>query len=292
MNKIMKYIAHTVPDSLYVRIKYFYHFHSWPDLSNPKTFNEKIQWLKLHDRRSEYTLMVDKFEAKRYVEKIVGSEYIIPTYGVWDNYEDIHFDKLPDQFVIKCTHDCGGQSICRSKKTFDYRAAKVKIESSLKNNYYWQEREWPYKNVKPRVLIEKYLEESSSEGASVKGLTDYKFFCFSGTPQLLYISRGLENHATAEISFFDLEGKRLLFARSDYKPFSIDVKLPSNYKEMLETAEKIAKAVNNQFVRVDLYSVNNHVYFSEITLHPCGGLLPFCPESADYEVGNYLKLEI
>lgn len=256
------------------------------DLENPKTFNEKLQWLKLYDRKPVYTTMVDKYEAKKYVADIIGEEYIIPTLGVWDSFDDIDFDKLPEQFVLKCTHDSGGLVICRDKSKLDMEHARKKIERCLKRNYYWSSREWPYKDVKPRILAEVYMEDENVAA----GLTDYKFFCFNGKPEMLYVSQGLEDHATASISFYDMEGKDMPFHRSDYKPIEGKFVLPSNFDQMKETAEKMAKAVGSPFVRIDLYSVCGQMYFSEVTFSPCSGMLPFSPKEWDEKIGSWIRL--
>ena len=181
-------------DKKYLSIRYYEIFHKKLDLEKPEGFNEKLQWLKLYNRNPEYTKMVDKYEVKKYIEKIWGKEYVIPTIGVYEKFEDIDFEKLPEKFVMKCTHDSGGLSICRSKENFNKEEAKNKINKSLKKNYYYASREWPYKNVKPRIIAEPYLENQKG-----KGLIDYKFFCFNGVPKFLYISEGLENHETASM---------------------------------------------------------------------------------------------
>ena len=253
------------------------------DLINPQSFNEKIQWLKIHDRNPEYTKMVDKYGAKEYVKKILGEKYIIPTIGVWDDFKDIDFDILPNQFVLKCTHDSGGLVICRDKKSFSIAQAKKNITKSLKREFWQTFREWAYKDVKPRIIAETYMEDKKS-----KTLVDYKFFCFNGSPKLLYVSEGLENHSTARISFFDLEGKRLPFYRNGFQPFDDDIFLPETYDEMLQCADKLAKAVASPFVRIDLYEINRKVYFSEITFYPNGGYIPFEPHEWDKKLGDLL----
>ena len=160
-------------DEAYLKFMYKLKMKRKLNLSDPQTFNEKLQWLKIYDRKPEYTTMVDKYEAKKYVADIIGEEYIIPTLGVWDRFEDIDFDELPDQFVLKCTHDSGGLVICRDKSKLDLKAAKKKINKSLKRNYYWIGREWPYKNVRPRIIAEKFMTDPTSDD-----LQDYKFFFF------------------------------------------------------------------------------------------------------------------
>lgn len=255
------------------------------DLENPKTYNEKLQWLKLYDRKPIYTTMVDKYEAKKYVADIIGEEYIIQTYGVWDKFEDIDFDALPEQFVLKCTHDSGGLAICKDKATFDKKKACKRIKKSMKRNFFWSGREWPYKNVKPRIIAEKYMEDA--EG---KGLKDYKFFCFNNEPKLLYISQGLDNHETASISFYDMNGIEMPFHRSDFKPMEPNYEMPNNFSEMSALAKKIAQSVQSSFVRIDLYSVCGEIYFSEITFYPNSGFVPFEPKEWDRKLGDWIKL--
>lgn len=272
-------------DEHFLKLSYKIRMGKKLNLVNPTTFNEKIQWLKLHDRKPLYTDLADKYKAKEYIASLIGEEYIIPTLGVWDNFEDIEFEKLPDQFVLKCTHDSGGLVICRDKEEFDEGGARKKIKDSLKRNYFWSGREWPYKNIKPRILAEKYMNDGEN-----LGLRDYKFFCFSGLPKMLYVSEGLENHLTARISFYDLKGNELPFCRNDYKPIGEAIELPINFDEMLEIATKIAMSINNPFVRIDLYSIHNKTYFSEVTFSPCGGVLPFEPEEWDQKLGQWIKL--
>lgn len=277
-------------DKKFLEIMYKLKFDKKLNLANPQSFNEKLQWMKLYDRNPEYTKMVDKHDAKQYVADKIGEEYIIPTLGVWDKFEDIEFDKLPEQFVLKCTHDSGGLVICRDKSKLDMEKAKNKITRSLNRNYYYSSREWPYKDVKPRVIAEKYMEEKGDDETVVNGLIDYKFFCFNGEPKMLYISKGLEDHSTARISFFDLDGKEMPFHRKDFAPFDSELILPENYEQMKEIAQRLAKHVNNSFVRIDLYSINNNIYFSEITFSPCSGMIPFEPEEWDAKLGEYIKL--
>lgn len=256
------------------------------NLENPTTFNEKLQWLKLYDRKPIYTTMVDKYAAKEYVAKKIGQEYIIPTFGVWNSFEEIDFDALPDQFVLKCTHDCGGLVICRDKSKLDKEAAREKIERSLNRNYYWHCREWPYKDVKPRIIAEQYMEDENE----ATGLTDYKFFCFGGAAKVLYVSQGLEDHSTARISFYDLEGKEMPFCRSDYKQIHTQFRVPENFDQMIHAANRLAAEIPCPFVRVDLYSVNGMIYFSEITFFPCGGYMPFAPKEWDEIFGSWIEL--
>ena len=272
------------PDATYLKIMNHVYMGKTLNLKNPQTFNEKLQWLKLHDRKPEYTMMVDKYEAKKYVAGIIGKEHIIPTLGVWDSFDEINFDELPNQFVLKCTHDSGGLIICRDKTKLNIEEARRKITACLKQRYYWIGREWPYKNVKPRIIAEKYMESEGDEE-----LTDYKWFCFNGVPQFLYISHGLAKHDTATIDFYDMNHKRMPFKRTDYKSSTVDAPKPSKYDEMVDIAKKLAEGI--PFVRIDLYEINGEVYFSEITFCPCAGWLPFDPPEWDLKLGEYIDLE-
>lgn len=273
-----------MPDDVYLKRKFKIIMKKELDLDNPQTFNEKLQWLKLYNRKPIYTQMVDKLGAKDYVAERIGSDYIIPTLGVWDSFDDIDFDSLPDRFVLKCTHDSGGLVICRDKAAFNKKAAKKKINKSLKKNYYYSGREWPYKDVKPRIIAEAYMEDNKL----AEGLTDYKFYCFGGEPKFLYVSAGMEDHATASISFVTLDWTFAPYERSDYKPLSELPQKPSCFEEMLEICKKLAK--NIPFLRVDLYEINGKIYFSELTFHPCSGFMPFANAEHDLEIGNLLEL--
>lgn len=272
-----------ISDATYLKMLYKERMGKKINLKNPQTFNEKLNWLKLYDRKDIYTTMVDKFEAKQYVAKLIGDSYIIPTIGKWDKFDDIDFENLPDKFVLKCTHDSGGLAICRDKKTFDREAARNKINRSLKHNFYYATREWPYKNVKPRIIAEEYLENIKD-----RGLIDYKFFCFNGIPKFIYISEGLENHATASISFLDMDFERTNFKRKDYKEYEKLPDKPKNFEKMKELAMILSK--NVAFLRVDFYEVNDKIFFSELTFYPCSGFIPFEPEKYDLIIGNMLEL--
>ena len=254
------------------------------NLKDPKTFNEKLQWLKLYNRRPEYTTMVDKYEVKKCVADKIGEEYIIPTIGVWEKFDDIDFDALPNQFVLKCTHDSGGLVICRDKSKLDKVAAREKIERSLKRNYYWHAREWPYKNVKPRIIAEQYMVDESGYD-----LKDYKFFCFGGEVKLCMIERdrakGRNGHA---VDFFDRNFEHQNITVDGYPNAVQAYKKPENYDELLAIAEKLAK--NIPHIRVDLYNVNGRVYFGELTFFQASGNIKFAPIEWDEVLGNWIEL--
>lgn len=270
-------------DEKYLKYKFKMVLGQELNLKNLQTFNEKLQWLKLYDRKPIYTTMVDKYAAKKYIANIIGEEYIIPTLGVWDKFEDIDFDKLPNQFVLKCTHDSGGLVICRDKTKFDYQFAKKKINKSLKRNYFWQGREWPYKDVKPRIIAEKYMQDRQ-----ISKLIDYKFYCFNGEPKFLYVSEGLENHLIAHSSFVTLDWQFAPFYRKDFRPFDNLPLRPKHFDEMLQIARKLSEG--HAFLRVDLYEIEQRVYFSELTFHPSGGWVLFQPLEWNKKIGDWLLL--
>ena len=253
------------------------------NLDNPKTFNEKLQWLKLHDRKPIYTTMVDKFEAKKYVADIIGEEYIIPTIAVYDRVEDIDFDKLPDQFVMKCTHDSGGLVICKDKSKLDKDGALKTLNHFLHRRYYYQNREWPYKNVKPRIIVEKYMEDEKT-----KELRDYKFMCYNGDCKNLFVCTGREIN-DLRVDFFDKEWHHLPFYRK-YKNADFPIVQPDNLDEMISLSNRLAKEINSPFVRIDFYSINKKVYFGEITFYPGSGVERFYPQEWDNKYGELIKL--
>ena len=233
-------------------------------------------------------MLVDKYEAKSLVADSIGESHIIPTLGIWDRFEDIDFSILPNQFVLKCTHDSGGLVICRDKKNFNKKSAKKKINKCLKHNFYYGQREWAYKNIKPRIIAEKYMEDETAKKLGNLGLTDYKFFCFNGEPEFVYVSCGLENHETAQISFLTMNWEKAPFGRSDYLEFEVLPPKPAKFDEMVKIAKSLSSG--HPFLRVDLYEINNKVYFSELTFSPCGGFMPFVPEEWDAKLGEMVNI--
>ena len=283
-NKIMnaRTIRPFIRDDQYLRIMYSIRIGHKLDLDNPVTFNEKLQWLKLHDKKPIYTKMVDKYEAKKYVARMIGEEHIIPTLGIYDSFDDIDFDKLPNQFVMKCTHDSGGLVVCRDKSLLNKNAARRKINKCLKSNYYYNNREWPYKNVKPRIIIEKYMS-NDEKGA----LSDYKFFCFNGEPKIILVcTERFSNNGLRE-TWFDKSFKRLDFTEGGH---SIDLKIkkPKQLTEMLTLSRLLSKKI--PFIRVDFYVIDNKVYFGELTFFPASGYEKFDPEEWDAKIGEWIDL--
>lgn len=269
-------------DEKFIRIEYYLGMHKKLNLNNPQTFNEKLQWLKLHDKHEEYTSLVDKHEVKKIVSNILGDQYIIPTIGVWDNVEDIDFDKLPSSFVLKTTHDSGGVVVCKDKSKLDIVKAKRKLKKSLRHNFYWEHREYPYKDVKPRIIAEKYMvDESGSE------LKDYKFFCFDGEPKMLYIAT--DRPYDTRFDFFDIEFNHLPFKQGHPTATKTIVK-PEGFDDMVKIATRLSQGFRH--VRIDLYNINGKIYFGEYTFFHFSGNVPFDPEEWDYRIGEMLKLPI
>ena len=253
------------------------------NLDNPKTFNEKLQWLKINYRRPEMTQMVDKYEAKEFASKIIGDEYIVKNYGVWDSFDDIDFENLPEKFVLKTTHDQGGVVIVKDKNNFDKQAARKKLQKHLKVKHYYLTREWPYKDVKPRILAEEYLIDDS-----VGDLYDYKFYCFHGKPEVMYISHGRQSDVTY-FDFYDMDYNHLDIDRRGYSQSNKNIKKPDSWELMIELAKKLSKDMPH--VRIDFYSISGKVYLGEMTFFQGGGMMPFYPEKWDYTFGNWIDLE-
>ena len=272
-----------MPDEKFIRMKYKAKMGKPLNLLEPKSYNEKLQWIKLHDHNPMYTNVVDKYEVKFLVRERIGDEYIIPTLGVWDKYEDIDFDKLPNQFVLKCTHDSGGLVICKDKSKLDYDLAKKKITKCLKRNYFKFGREWPYKNVKPRIIAEEYMEDSKSGE-----LSDYKFFCFNGKVKALFVATERQKAGEdVKFDFFDTNFNHLPF-KQGHENASIPPAKPVCFEKMLELASKLS--VDFREVRVDLYEVDGRIYFGELTLFHHGGWTAFEPEEWDYRFGEWINL--
>lgn len=272
-----------IPDALFVCLKYLKAFGRWPNLYNPKTFNEKLNWLKLNDHNPIYTLMVDKYEAKKYVSDVIGNEYVIPTYGVWDRAEDIDFDSLPDKFVLKATHDSGRVIVCTDRSTFDKRRAIKEMQISLSRNFYAVTREWPYKNVKPRIIAERLLEITSGDE-----LADYKVHNFNGVPKVILVCRDRFKATGLTEDFYDSEWNHLDVRRPGHPNAQVLENKPPELNKMLELSKKLSQGF--PFMRTDFYIVDGKIYFGEITLYPASAAVPFIPASFDYELGKELHI--
>ncbi len=254
------------------------------NLEDPQTFNEKLQWLKLYDRKPEYTMMVDKYLVRDYIAKTLGEEYLIPLLGVWDNPEDIDFEQLPDQFVLKCNHNSGlGMCICKDKSTLDIEKVKKALKKGLRQDYYLHGREWPYKDVSRKIIAEKYMTDES--GYELK---DYKFFCFDGEVKALFVAKDRQTAGEeTKFDFFDENFNHLPFTNghpNSNPPYF----RPDKFEQMKEIACKLSKGIPQ--VRVDLYNINGHIYFGELTFSHWSGMVAFEPEQWDYKFGEWIKL--
>lgn len=271
-----------LPDAVYLKLVYRARIGRPLNLNSPKGFNEKLQWLKLYDRNPLYTKLVDKAEVKPWVAERIGWEHVVPTLGVWDSFDDIDFGALPERFVLKCTHDSGGLAICRDLSTFDMAAARRKIERSLANNYFWSGREWPYKDVRPRIIAEEYLDPAGEQ----VGLTDYKVMCFGGQARCEFTCTGRAD-GNLHVDFFDTEWNHMPFTRH-YPNADVPPEAPERLKDMVAMAERLSEGM--PFVRVDFYEVAGQYYFGEMTFYPGSGMEEFDPERWDEELGSWIEL--
>ena len=275
-------IDRRLSDEQYLRMQYKALMGKRLDLDSPRTFNEKLQWLKLHDRNPLYTKLVDKYAVKEWVADRIGEECVVPTYARWERAEDIDISGLPERFVLKTNHDCGGIAICRDWSTFDLDAARRKLSEHLSRNYYWGCREWPYKDVVPCVFAEECLDA----GASASDLTDYKFMCFGGQARCVFTCTG-RAEGDLRVDFFDADWNHLPFERH-YPNADATPERPACLSEMLRAAEVLAKGI--PFVRVDFYDVASKPIFGEMTFYPGAGFEEFTPEKWDTTLGIWIDL--
>lgn len=274
-----------MPDDEFLKKMFYYKMGRPLDLEAPSTFNEKLQWLKLHDRNPLYIKLVDKYAVKEYIEKQLGAEYVIPTLGVWDNADDIDFDKLPQKFVLKCTHDSHGLVICKDKSKLDIPAAREVLKKGLRRNYFIVGREWPYKSVPPRIIAEEYMTDEPD----VDSFTDYKFFCFDGEVDCVMVCLDRQTGDT-KFYFFDRDWNlKRLNKRGKAAPEGFTIPKPKMMDEMFKIAEKLSQGM--PFVRVDLYQSCGKIYFGELTFYPDSGFdANILPETDQYW-GSLIKLK-
>lgn len=270
-----------IPDKLYIRIAYRLVTGKTLHLNPPVTYNEKLQWLKLYNRKPEYSDMVDKVKVRDFVSNRVGNEYLVPILGVWCSPDDIDFDKLPKQFVLKCNHDCGGLIICHDKKNLDIPAAKKKLSNCLKHNFFYQGREWPYKNVKPRIYAEEYILDDNS-----MQLTDYKVFCFNGVPKIIQVDYDrFEGHKR---QFFDPEWNHMDVSFHFPSDTTKVIEKPVVLEKMIELSKKLSAGFSH--LRTDFYIVGNKLYVGEMTFFHGTGFGKWWPNGFDEEMGSWLNL--
>lgn len=279
-DRFLQKTARFWPDKLYLSLLYRLRGGYRINFNNPQTFNEKLNWLKLYDRNPFYTQLADKYNAKLYVKKIIGENHVAKCFGVWDKADDIDFDKLPNQFVLKCTHDSGSQIICKDKLLLDIGKAKHNLNRRLKKEYYYKNREWPYKNIVPQIIAEEFLDDHNG-GNEIR---DYKFWCFNGVPKVVYLTnKGVDIYE----NFYDMSFNQLDINhgfRRNYPEFSE----PKGFNKMKELAAKLSK--NIPFVRIDFFEVNGEVYFAEFTFYDWGGMKPFTNYEWDLQLGQWISL--
>lgn len=274
-----------MPSEMYLKFMYADTMKKKLRLNPPVTYNEKLQWLKLHGYKPEYCRLADKHEVKEYVKEKIGEDYVIPEYGVWDNFEDINFSLLPDQFVLKCTHDSASYVICTNKDEFNIDSARKKINSCLKRNYYYVGRELQYKDIKPRIIAEKYLEDHRYHE-----LRDYKFFTFGSSPKIVHIVTNRQNKDEPTYGdFFDMEYNHIdLTMGHDNSPVPVDK--PENFEDMKRCAQILSEGIVH--CRVDFYEVDGRVYLGEITFFQDSGFAEVKPEKWDEILGSWIDLDI
>lgn len=282
MQTLKNIILNLLPDKIFLELKYAYLFHKRLNLKMPITFNEKLQWLKLYNRNQLYTQLVDKFLVRKYVEKKIGKEYLIPLLGVYQSFEDINFNKLPQEFALKPNHTSGDIFICHNKDSIDYKKIEKLISYWLRRDYYKLHREWPYKDVQRKIIAETLLKTKDN-----KPLIDYKFFCFNGIPKLMFVAtdRGIDT----KFDFFDMNFTHLNLINGH--PNAVQrIKKPKNFEKMKMLAAKLSEGIPH--VRIDFYEVNEHVYFGEMTFFHWSGFVKFEPEEWDYKLGKMLDLSM
>lgn len=287
LSKLFIRIPFCITDKLYLQILFFLKTGSRLHLNQPKTFQEKLQWLKLYNRKAIYTTMVDKFAVKEYVGAIIGQEYIIPTLGIWNSVQDINIDSLPDRFVLKTTHGGGnlGVVVCNDKTKFDFQKTYSRLNKSLSHNIYKIYREWPYKNVVPRIIAEPNINPSQTAD-----LIDYKFFCFNGIVKYCQVIKGRNSNETIDFYDIDWEYQNFYGLTPNIKQSSEKNACPPNYKQMVNIAQTLSLGI--PFVRVDMYNIEGKVYFGELTFFPASGFGTFTPAEWNNKIGDLIELPL
>ena len=291
LSRLSKYIIvagwrlhadHLLSDKAFNSLYYRWKFDRRLNWDNPRTYNEKLHWLKLHDRQPIYCTLVDKAEVKAHVESIIGEEYLIPTLGVWERWEDIDFSRLPEKFVLKCTHDSGGTFIVTDRSAVDLSRCPEVLARSMKRNFFWESREWPYRSLKHRIIAEPYLvDEATGE------LTDYKFFCFDGVCKAMFVATDRQSGHT-KFDFYDRDFNHLDM-HDNHDNAAVTPAKPKNYEKMVELAETMAQGFPH--VRMDFYNIDGKIYFGEYTFYHWSGFDHFYPEKWEYTFGDWIDLE-
>ncbi len=281
LNKIVRvglyYIDKPWANKIYIN-KLFERLNGYKlDLNNPKTYVEKINWMKIYDRNPLYTQLVDKYRVKEYVSQKIGEEYIIPVLGIWNSVDEIDINTLPERFVIKANHDCGSVYFCVDKESFDENEVKKKLKKALKKNYFWGGREWVYKNVNRLIFAEEFVDNLSDN--------NYKFFCFDGKVKAVYFTPYREK----TVDFYDADYNPLNIYTRLYKPAPTPPHKTDKFEEMKAIAEKLSEGI--RAVRVDLYEADGKIYFGEMTFYYEAGFTPFIPDEWNDKFGEWICLD-
>jgi hypothetical protein len=276
-------VLNCLPDKVFLNMWYVVKFGRRIDWKNPKTFNEKLQWLKVYNRRDEYSMMSDKYAVRAYVAEMIGEDKLVPLIGVWESAKDVDMESLPNQFVIKCTHDSASVYVCHDKNEANLELVREKLDQQMKKNLFWWGREWPYKNIKPRIIAEEYLHDQDNPFE----LSDYKFMCFNGECKCIFTGTDRFSDEGLKITFFDTKWNKLPFERH-YASSKKEILPPENLDKMIRFAEKLAEGI--PFVRVDFYEANGKIYFGELTFFPGNGMEEFSPEEWDRHLGDWIIL--
>lgn len=282
INGLLLSFARLIPDELYLKMVYRLETGKKLNLKAPVTFNEKLQWLKLHNRKPIYTQMVDKVGVRSIVEEKIGPEYLVPVLGVWDTVDDIDFQALPDKFVLKCTHDSGDLIICKDKKALDIDAAKAKLKKGLATDLYAKGREWPYKNVHPRVYGEVYMSDTNEDQ-----LTDYKVYCFNSIPYLIQVD--FDRFTDHKRQFYSPDWALTDVSWHISSTTSVKLTKPLVLGKMLDIATRLSSGI--PFLRVDFYVVDDKLYVGETTFFPGAGFGKWMPEGTDERLGRLLQIQ-
>ena len=279
-------LYYLLPDKWYLSWKFRKMFGRPINWKNPCSFNEKINWLKLHDRNPQYHLLIDKLRVKSIVAKLIGDEYIIPTIGSGiRTLSELNKESLPDRFVLKCNHDAASVVICHDKAIFDWEAAGQKLHACMSHDYYhFENKQWAYKGIDRYIFVEQYMEDGETHD-----LPDYKFYCFNGNVKCIFVGRErFKNSRGVLVNMYDRDWNKLPFEHF-HPNYEGDIPRPKNLNKMIEIAEQLARYVGNPFMRIDLYDINNKIYFGEFTFYPGGGFEEFRPEEWDYTLGTWMR---
>ena len=279
LSKYWARICRHMPDEMYLQWQFHHIYGKWLDLKNPKTYADKLAWLKLHEKDSRLTKLVDKYEVRDYVKSVIGEEYLIPCLGVYNNTDEIPWNELPEKYVLKCTHDSASVILHKSNDDFDKENAIKSLNQHLGRNMYWYAREYAYKDVPPRIICEGFLDDNG------KAPSDYKFMCFDGEP--IYVILDMDRFSDHHRDCYDMNWVKQDFS-TDHEQSPITQPKPEGFEEMKELARKLSSGFKH--VRVDLYNVSGLIYFGEMTFFPWGGPIWFKPDEWNYRFGEMIKL--